>query len=49
MQGYNSDIMRYEMLDSEEHFLLEPQGDAKKGADKRQVQFVRFLLGLMFV
>jgi len=29
------------MLDSEDHFLPEPQGDVTKGADKRKVQLVR--------
>ena len=29
------------MLDSEELFLLEPQGDVAQGADKRKVQLVR--------
>ena len=43
MQAYNSDKMRYEMLDSADHFLLEPQGDVTKGADKQQFQLVRFL------
>jgi len=43
MQGYNSDKMLYKMLDSEDHFLLEPQGDVTKGADKRQVQLVRVI------
>jgi hypothetical protein len=43
MKVYNSLKMRYEMLDSEDHFLLEPQEDITKGADKRKVQLVRVL------
>jgi hypothetical protein len=43
MQAYNFDKMQYEMPDSEDHFLLEPQGDVTSGADKRQVQLVRVM------
>jgi len=43
MQAYIYDKMRYEMLDSEDHFLLEHQGDVTKGADRRQFQLVTVL------
>jgi hypothetical protein len=43
MQSYNSDKLQYEIPDSEDHFLPEPQGDVTKGADKRQVQLVRVI------
>jgi len=41
MHADNTDKMQHEMLDSEDHFLLEPQGDVTKGADKRKIRLVR--------
>jgi hypothetical protein len=47
--------MRYEMLDSEmldseDHFLLEHQGDVTKGVDRRKFQLVTVLsVNLIFM
>ena len=41
MQACDADKMQRAMPDSEDHFLLEPQCDVTKGADKRKVQLVK--------